>query len=480
MDDGVPGVDSRSGEPGLPLTFRERVRLFIFTPFYILLGVVLLISTPLLALISGVSRVGRQFVYQVVLHTTIPALRYFLDTVPTWLVHAWWLRSQPIAQDGEPVMKDVAVGEQHVYGTHPRENLYALYPCRYLRSPSVAGNNNNNNHNNNHPNSSHNSISISNNHNNNNNNHNSTAADKLHPTIGHRYGEREAEVERHILYVHGGGWIAANATCLTPSTTAFARAGYVTWMMNYPLSPEAVFPEAIRSVLKAMSWLKRERSVTHLALIGDSAGGNLVSVATALTHLPTFVSELFDGDEHAVDLPVVIGMSSMYGILDRESWLMETSAISVLENVLSRFALRFLFYAYTGNLSFSDPLPIARQPLEGRITLCDLLPLLSAYPPTLLIVGNLDCLVHSSRRAHRELTDKGFVSQLVEYEARHAFFGLPPGLNSCKNAYLSHAKPAFTVMLRFLAALPWAASQQHQLQHHRLSRAATLPDGLRL
>ena len=50
------------------------------------------------------------------------------------------------------------------------------------------------------------------------------------------------------------------------------------------------------------------------------------------------------------------------------------------------------------------------------------------FPRTLLVCGTLDILVHSSRRAAAILKDKGFECYMDEYEARHAFVGLPPAL----------------------------------------------------
>ena len=92
---------------------------------------------------------------------------------------------------------------------------------------------------------------------------------------------------------------------------------------------------------------------------------------------------------------------------------------------------------------------------KGCITLCDVLPAIKEYPPTLLVAGTRDVLIHSSRRAFAELRAKGCQVSMMEYDARHAFFGLPPGLNSQPGAYLNHAAPALEQILNFLDDLPW-------------------------
>ena len=118
-----------SQDTGSALPLLERVRLLVFTPFYIALGVSLLAGSPLLALASKTSKTAKRIIYFVCLRTIIPTLRYFLDTVPTWLVLTWWLRSRNIAQDGLRVMKDVALGEPCHYGSHIREWAQCLHPC---------------------------------------------------------------------------------------------------------------------------------------------------------------------------------------------------------------------------------------------------------------------------------------------------------------------------------------------------------------
>lgn len=118
-----------SQDTALALPFMEKLRLLLFTPFYIVLGVAVLASSPLLALVSKTSKTAKRLIYFVCLRTIIPTLRYFLDTVPTWIVLAWWLRSKNIAQDGLRVMKDIALGEPCHYGRHSREWVQCLHPC---------------------------------------------------------------------------------------------------------------------------------------------------------------------------------------------------------------------------------------------------------------------------------------------------------------------------------------------------------------
>jgi len=118
-----------SQDTALALPFLEKLRLLVFTPIYVLFGAAVLASSPILAAISKTSKTAKRLVYFLCLRTIIPTLRYFLDTVPTWLVLTWWLRSKNIAQDGVRVMKDIALGEPCHYGSHSREWAQCLHPC---------------------------------------------------------------------------------------------------------------------------------------------------------------------------------------------------------------------------------------------------------------------------------------------------------------------------------------------------------------
>lgn len=123
----TPAIQSQ--DTALALPFLEKLRLILFTPFYVAFGAAVLASSPLLALVSKTSRTAKRLVFFLCLKTIIPSLRYFLDTIPTWLVLTWWLRSKNIAQDGLRVMKDIALGEPCHYGSHPREWAQCLHPC---------------------------------------------------------------------------------------------------------------------------------------------------------------------------------------------------------------------------------------------------------------------------------------------------------------------------------------------------------------
>ena len=90
-----------------------------------------------------------------------------------------------------------------------------------------------------------------------------------------------------LVYFHGGGWVWANVDTHDRMTREYASAGQVNVVsVDYALSPEAKFPQALEECAAVVRWVAENGSDWGLdggriLLGGDSAGGNL-ALATAL------------------------------------------------------------------------------------------------------------------------------------------------------------------------------------------------------
>src|SRR5262245_5299647 len=80
-----------------------------------------------------------------------------------------------------------------------------------------------------------------------------------------------------VVYLHGGGWIMGTLDSYDSLLRALANAsGAIVAGVEYRLAPEHRFPTALEDSLAAIRWLGRDGA--RLALVGDSAGGNLAAV----------------------------------------------------------------------------------------------------------------------------------------------------------------------------------------------------------
>ena len=238
----------------------------VTAPIPIIVGAILILTSPILLNVFSPKSPLKKVFFYFAAYTVIPLLSYFLDTIPTWLMDTWWLKdikATHISQDSLPVMRNVAQSELHTFGDRKlRETVQALQPFRLTPA---------------------NEDSI-----------------------------------KHILYVHGGGFIAANAKLLMPSITPVVREGYTIWCTNYPLSPWNKFPTAVTSVMACLQWMRRVHGIERVALIGDSAGGALVTSVAAFATNPHLFRELWGTPGVSPSLrekdkfPDICGVVSLY------------------------------------------------------------------------------------------------------------------------------------------------------------------------
>jgi acetyl esterase len=88
-----------------------------------------------------------------------------------------------------------------------------------------------------------------------------------------------------LVYYHGGGWSLGSVASYDSLCRALARAaGVVVVSVDYRLAPESPFPAAVEDAQLALWWVARNADALgadagRLAVGGDSAGGNLATVA---------------------------------------------------------------------------------------------------------------------------------------------------------------------------------------------------------
>jgi len=96
-------------------------------------------------------------------------------------------------------------------------------------------------------------------------------------------------VEAIILHVHGGGFIAMSSKSHQIYSRVLARdTKYAVFSVDYRLAPENKYPDALEDLWNVYIWLIEFGKVnlnldtSRIILMGDSAGGNLVTALTAL------------------------------------------------------------------------------------------------------------------------------------------------------------------------------------------------------
>jgi len=183
-----------------------------------------------------------------------------------------------------------------------------------------------------------------------------------------------SDKDRHVLYLHGGAYIAGSPLLYRDVTWRIAkRARARVLCIDYRLAPEFPFPAAIDDVIKVYRWLvDNGANPRRIAIMGDSAGGGLA-----------FATLLKLRDDGA-SLPAAAVALSPWTDLAFTGMSMKLNAeTEALMN--SEEAPRFADYYLAG----ADPRTPYASPLYGD---------LSGLPPTLIQVGSDEMLLDDSLR----------------------------------------------------------------------------------
>jgi acetyl esterase len=91
-----------------------------------------------------------------------------------------------------------------------------------------------------------------------------------------------------FIFIHGGGWILGDYdTHKRIVRDLCVLSGFAAVFINYTLSPEAQYPQAVHEVYAATKWVARNGDEINIdgkniAVVGNSAGGNMATVAAMM------------------------------------------------------------------------------------------------------------------------------------------------------------------------------------------------------
>ena len=217
--------------------------------------------------------------------------------------------------------------------------------------------------------------------------------------------------DRHILYLHGGGYVAGWAGLCRDLTWRLATVCRVCVLgIDYRLAPEHPFPAALEDTVAAYRWLlARGTDPKRIALVGDSAGGGLVFAA------------LLRLRDEGVALPAAAAVVSPWTdlALTGPSWRLN-AAIDAVIPVEQAPRLVDLF------LAGADPRNPYASPLYGDPT---------GLPPTLILAGGDEVLRDDAVRMADKMQAAGCDVEIEIWPHMwHAFYLSTRGLPEAKVA----------------------------------------------
>ena len=119
-----------------------------------------------------------------------------------------------------------------------------------------------------------------------------------------------------LIWVCGGGWECCDPANRLHDLSYFAERGYVVCLIEYRVTGIAPFPAQIQDVKTAIRFVRAHAArfrvdPNRIALMGDSAGGHLVTLAGLTPGKPEFTGEQWAGASEAVQAVV-----NWYGVTD--------------------------------------------------------------------------------------------------------------------------------------------------------------------
>jgi acetyl esterase/lipase len=208
-----------------------------------------------------------------------------------------------------------------------------------------------------------------------------------------------------VLFLHGGGWIGGGIDTLDHLCANLSlSAQCLVVSVDYRLAPETPFPGGLEDCYDALEWLAGDSpslgssSASGVAVVGESAGGNLAAALCVL-------SARRGG-------PAIRHQTLIYPCVDAT---LESPSMANGPPGFQRKDIASLIELYRGTTSLTDPL---LSPLYAENH--------AALPPALIITAEADPARDDGARYARCLSDAGVPVRYLNYMGMpHGFFFTP-------------------------------------------------------
>jgi acetyl esterase len=220
-----------------------------------------------------------------------------------------------------------------------------------------------------------------------------------------------------VVYLHGGGWTIGSVEQFDAITRQVANAtNAIVVSIDYRLAPEHPFPAPLDDCWKALNWTAKNAASfggdgTRLAVMGDSAGGNLAAVCALMAR---------DAGAPALAMQVLV-----YPVVDADFEKASYRA-NGRGYLLTLDDMHWFFSCYTSDGAV-DRTDWRISPLRAEN--------LRGVAPAVVITAEFDPLRDEGEEYARRLELAGVPVQYVPYDGMiHAFFGLSAAFDASRDA----------------------------------------------
>ncbi len=216
-----------------------------------------------------------------------------------------------------------------------------------------------------------------------------------------------------VLYVHGGAFKALSKETHWVMGLKFARAGYLTFVIDYRLAPQHPCPSGLSDVVEAYRWILENAAeyggdLNQIVVAGESAGANL-TLALTLACYRSF--EPFEWlYKHPIKPKVIAPACGILAVTDTERFHTQYGRSRWELIVLQAMERDYQPHRH----QLGNPLLLLEEGLE-----------LDAFPACWILSSSNDVVLADSKRLYHCLNERGVEVELdCDYNELHAFHAL--------------------------------------------------------
>ncbi|MBK2266541.1 pimeloyl-ACP methyl ester esterase BioJ [Francisella philomiragia] len=225
-------------------------------------------------------------------------------------------------------------------------------------------------------------------------------------TILRHYKPKKAS-DKAVLFIHGGGWCLSSIDTYDHVCRYLCDQGNLNiFSLEYGLGPEDKYPAAVDHALYAYDWLyenitKFNLSTENIFVMGDSAGGNLVTI---ICH---------ERQENMPKAQILV-----YPAVDMYTKYDSNTKFDEYKYHLTTEWCELFLKAYIGEDIMSEPKKL-RQPTISPLFYKD-----TKQPDTLIVAATHDILIDGIYAYEEKLKQQGtYVETHYDDEMYHGFIG---------------------------------------------------------
>lgn len=127
-----------------------------------------------------------------------------------------------------------------------------------------------------------------------------------------------------VILIHGGGWQSGDKSQMHTIAKSLAAKGFVAFSVEYRLSSEVKYPEAIYDLKSAIRWMRANAQdfsldTTQIASLGTSAGGQLAALLGVTNNNLLFEGENRGNKKNNSNVQAVINIDGVLAFKHPES-----------------------------------------------------------------------------------------------------------------------------------------------------------------